>query len=159
MAWCLPQTLVTGWNFGRDEANDHEEDIGNYRNGAHFLSPGVCTGKRWRVQCGGWRRAERVPNTNGGAGAIGGGSVGGESRANLPLYPRARFATAAIGGDASFAPSSFLMFEQAVEVGRAELAPGKSLAQVAIENSATSKIKSRIEFVQDNSGKVVPLHR
>ena len=99
------------------------------------------------------------PNTNGGAGAIGGGSVGGESRANLPLYPRARFATAAIGGDASFAPSSFLTFEQAVEVGRAELAPGKSLAQVAIENIATSKIKSRMEFVQDNNGNVVPLHR
>jgi len=99
------------------------------------------------------------PNTNGGAGAIGGGSVGGESRANLPLYPRARFATTTISGDSSFAPSSFLTFEQAVEVGRVELTPRKSLAQVAIENSATSKIKSRIEFVQDNSGKVVPLHR
>lgn len=100
-----------------------------------------------------------LPNTNNGGG-IGGGAIGGGSRANIQTYPKARFATAALsGGDPLFAPSSFLSFEQAVEVGKAELAPRKSLAQVAIENTAASKTKSRIEFVQDNGGNVVPLHR
>ena len=95
-----------------------------------------------------------------GGGAIGGGSVGGAGRANIREYDRAQFATAAIsGGDASFAPSSFLTFEQAVEVGKLASAPQKSVAQVAAENLAAMKAKSSVKFVQDAGGKVVPLAR
>jgi hypothetical protein len=95
-----------------------------------------------------------------GGGSTGGGPAGGESRANIQDYGRAQFATAAFsGGDASFAPSSFLTFEQAVEVGKLESAPQKSVAQVAAENLAAMKTKSRVEFVQDAVGRVVPLAR
>jgi hypothetical protein len=95
-----------------------------------------------------------------GGGSVGGGPVGGESRANIREYGRAQFATAAIsGGDASFAPSSFLTFEQAVEEGKLASAPQKSVAQVAAENLAAMKARSRVEFVQDAGGRVVPLAR
>ena len=97
------------------------------------------------------------PNFAGGS--VNGGAVGGGSRANIASYPRATFGTAAFsGGDASFAPSSFLTFEQAVEVGRAQLVPQKTVAQAAAETAA-ARTKSRLEFVQDNGGRVVPLVR
>jgi hypothetical protein len=99
------------------------------------------------------------PNVGGGAGG-GGGPVGGEARANIRDYGRAQFATAAFsGGDASFAPSSFLTFEQAVEQGRLASAPQKSVAEVAAENLAVARAKSRVEFVQDAGGNVVSLAR
>ena len=94
-----------------------------------------------------------------GGGSVGGGSVGGSARANVQACARATFGTAAFsGGDPSFAPSSFLSFEQAVEMGKAELAPPKTVAQAAAETVA-SKGKSHVEFVQDNGGRVVPLAR
>lgn len=97
--------------------------------------------------------------TFGGA-AGGGGPVGGETHANIRDYGRAQFATAAFsGGDASFAPSSFLTFEQAVEQGRLASAPQKSVAEAAAENLASARAKSRVEFVQDAGGNVVPLAR
>jgi len=98
------------------------------------------------------------PTTTGGGG-FGGGIGGGNSRANVVSYPRARFATVAVSGDPSFAPSSFLTFEQAVAVGKAELAPQKTVVQVAAETVAAMKAKSRVEFVQDNRKNVVPLQR
>lgn len=95
-----------------------------------------------------------------GGGAVGGGSVGGEARANLPAYGRAVFGTAAYsGGEGNFAPSSFLSFERAVEVGRLELEGGKSVVQAAAENQAAKRAKSRVEFVQDSVGNVVSLSR
>ncbi len=95
----------------------------------------------------------------GGGGGIGGSAAGGETRAQLPAYGRAHFATAAYRGDPTFAPSSFLTFEQAVEAGKSELAPQKSVVQAAAETMAAMKAKSRVEFVQAPGGKVVPLPR
>ena len=97
--------------------------------------------------------------TTSGAGGFGGGIGGGSARANIAACPRTQFATAALSGDASFAPSSFLTFEQAVAAGKAELAPQKTVVQVAAETVAAMKAKSRVEFVQDNGGRVVPLSR
>lgn len=95
----------------------------------------------------------------GGGGGAGSGSVGGSARAQLPANLPAQFRTAAFSGDDSFAPSSFLTFQQAVEEGKLESAPQKSVAQVAAENQAAAKAKSRVAFVQDARGNVVPVPR
>ncbi len=94
--------------------------------------------------------------------SFGGGGMGGSVSSNtshLPDYPRARFSTAAVTGDSSFLPSSFMTFEQAVAEGIAESAPGKSIAQAAADNQAATKAKARVEFVQDHSGNVIPVTR
>lgn len=97
-------------------------------------------------------------SANGGGSGGGAGDVGGGTSARLPTYPRATFdVTAVSGGDPSFAPSSFLSFEQAVAEGKAiNDADRKSLAQVAAENNAALKTKAKFSFVQDGNGKVVP---
>lgn len=95
---------------------------------------------------------------NNGGGSTAGGGIGG-SVTRLPAYPRATFATAAVSGDPSFSPSSFMTFEQAVAEGIAESTPGKSLAQAAAENQAAMKSKSRVAFVQDHGGNVIPVTR
>ena len=93
---------------------------------------------------------------NGGGGA-GGGINGGNS--HLPTYTRAQFATAAFSGDGSFSPSGFLSFNQAVEAGKQATMPQESVAKAAADNVAASKAKSRVEFVQDDAGNLVPLPR
>lgn len=124
--------------------------------GLLFSIPAHAQGKGFSVTAGGGSAGGL---TSGGGGA-GGGAAGGESRANLPAYGRAVFATAAYsGGEGNFAPSSFLSFDQAVEVGKLELASRKSVAEAAAENLAAMRAKSRIEFVQDTGGNVVPLPR
>lgn len=95
--------------------------------------------------------------TIGGGGASGGGLTG--DAGHLPIYPRAEFATVAFGGDPSFAPSSFMTFENAVKEGIAESAPGRTVAQAAADNQAALREKSRVEFVQDHSGNVIPVAR
>jgi hypothetical protein len=96
---------------------------------------------------------------NFGGGSVGSGSVGGSARAQLPANFPTQFLTAAFSGEESFAPSSFLTFQQAVEEGKLESAPQKSVAQVAAENQAAAKAKSRVAFVQDARGNVVPVPR
>jgi len=135
-----------------------KKTLGIIAMGLVFSIPAYAQGRGGGFAAGAGGGPNGYPSSNGGGG-IGGAAAGGESRANLAAYPRAQFATASLSGDSSFAPSSFLTFEQAVEVGKAELAPQKSLAQAAIENIAATKAKSRVEFVQDNVGNVVPLHR
>jgi hypothetical protein len=93
-----------------------------------------------------------------GGGSVGGGGITSDT-GHLPAYARATFATAAFGGDSSFAPSSFMTFEDAVKEGVAESAPGRTVAQAAVDNQAAMREKSRIEFVQDHSGNVVPVGR
>jgi hypothetical protein len=100
---------------------------------------------------------------SGATGASGGSSGGGfggglnGTGTKLPAYPAARFGTSSVsGGDPSFAPSTFLTFEQAIAEGKSESANQKSLAEVAAENSVTSKTKAKFAFVQDAKGKVVP---
>ena len=98
-------------------------------------------------------------NATGGGGAGGGaGDIGGGNSVRLPTYPPATFVVSAVsGGDPSFAPSTFLTFEQAVAEGKAiNDADRKSLAQVAAENSNAPKAKAKFSFVQDANGKVVP---
>ncbi len=102
-------------------------------------------------------------NFNGGGGGtggsgIGGSSMGGTNGARLPSYPRATFdVTAVSGGDPSFAPSTFLSFDQAVAEGKAMIAANrKSLGQIAMENSTAPKAKAKFSFVQDANGNVVP---
>jgi hypothetical protein len=94
---------------------------------------------------------------------FGGGSIGGSGISptvtRLPDYPRAQFAVATVKGDESFSPSSFMTFEQAVAEGIAESQPAKSLAQAAADNQAAMKAKARFEFVQDHSGRVIPVTR
>ncbi|HXA76931.1 MAG TPA: hypothetical protein VNV41_07325 [Candidatus Acidoferrales bacterium] len=93
--------------------------------------------------------------SNGGVGM--GSSVGGSSSSRLPIYPRATLDVRAVsGGDPSFAPSTFLSFDQAVAEGKAITdANQKSLAQAASENSSAPKAKAKLSFVQDARGKVV----
>jgi hypothetical protein len=97
--------------------------------------------------------------SNGGGG--GGGSsngAGGSYSGHGSSSPRASFAVSAVsGGDPSFAPSTFLSFDQAVAEGKAINAAGqKSLAEIANENNAVPKAKAKFTFVQNADGKVVP---
>jgi hypothetical protein len=95
------------------------------------------------------------PNANGGGGGMAGGLNGSGGR--LPSYAAANLGAVAISGagDPSFAPSTFLTFEQAVAEGKAESANQKTLAQIAAENSTTPKARAKFAFVQDANGKVV----
>jgi hypothetical protein len=95
-------------------------------------------------------------NVNGGGGT--GGSLGGTTGARLPVYPAANLTMSAVsGGDPSYAPSTFLTFEQAIAEAKAtEAANQKSLVQIAAENNATPKARAKVAFVQDVHGKVVP---
>lgn len=118
-----------------------------------FSIPAHAQAKGGGVSVGGGGNA---PTTSGGAG-MGGGGIGGNS-SRLPAYPRATFDVSAVSGsDTSFAPSTFLSFEQAVAEGKAITeANHKSVAEIAAENSATQKAKAKFTFVQDANGKVVP---
>jgi hypothetical protein len=91
-----------------------------------------------------------------GGGSTGGGGLTGDA-GHLPVYSRTEFATAAFRGEPSFAPSSFLTFEDAVKRGIAESAPARTVAQAAADQQAASREKSRVEFVQDHSGNVIPV--
>ena len=97
-------------------------------------------------------------NSSGGGGTGSGGIAGGTSGSHLPGYPRASFAVSAVsGGDPSFAPSTFLSFDQAVAEGKAiNAASQKSLAEIATENSTVPKAKAKFTFVQNADGKLVP---
>jgi hypothetical protein len=112
--------------------------------------------------------AQRTAATAAGSSAsaalsFGGGGAGASSivsnTGRLPSYSRASFDSAAFSGDSSFAPSSFLTFEDAVKEGIAESGPAKSVAQAAADNQVASREKSRVEFVQDHNGNLIPVAR
>jgi hypothetical protein len=96
-------------------------------------------------------------SASGGGGGIGGGGAT-SSGSRLPSYPRAQFAMSAVsGGDPSYAPSTFLAFDQAVAEGTAKVeTEHKSLGQVAAENGAAFKAKAKFAFTQDDRGNVIP---
>jgi hypothetical protein len=108
-------------------------------------------------RAGGGGSAPSTNSNGGGGGTGGGGNGGGTSGTRLPGYPRASFDLSAVsGGDPSFAPSTFLSFDQAVSEGKAIMAADqKSVAQTAVENSSTPKVKAKFSWVQDANGKVV----
>ena len=95
-----------------------------------------------------------ISQGGGGAGSSGAGGGGGS---RLPGIPPTTFAVSAVsGGDPSFAPSTFLSFDQAVAEGKAiNAASQKSLGQIAAENSTAPKAKSKFTFVQNTDGSVV----
>jgi hypothetical protein len=93
-----------------------------------------------------------------GGGGTGAGGVSGGGGSRLPGYPRAAFAVSAVsGGDPSFAPSTFLSFDQAVAEGKAiNAASQKPLGEIAAENSTVPKAKAKFTYVQNADGNVVP---
>ena len=109
------------------------------------------------------RSAGSTAGSNSGAALTGGGGGTGAGIAtggsHLPIYTRTTFDSAAYKGDPYFAPSSFVSFEDAVKEGVAESAPPKSVAEAAADNQAASRVKSRVEFVQDPRGNVIPIER
>jgi hypothetical protein len=93
---------------------------------------------------------------NGGSGGYG-GSLSSGSGSRLPIYPAAHPGVVAVqGGDPSYAPSTFLTFEQAVAEGQAANAAPKSLGEVAAEYSTARKVRVKFAFEQDSRGNVVP---
>ncbi len=93
---------------------------------------------------------------NGGSGGYG-GSLSSGSGGRLPIYPAAHPAMLEVnGGDPSYAPSTFLTFEQAVAEGKAANAAPKSLGQVAAEYSTAPKARAKFAFEQDGRGNVIP---
>jgi hypothetical protein len=93
-----------------------------------------------------------------GGGGTGSSGAGGGGGSRLPGNPPTAFAVSAVsGGDPSFAPSTFLSFDQAVAEGKAiNAASQKSLGEIAAENSTAPKAKSKFTFVQNADGNVVP---
>ena len=97
------------------------------------------------------------PYSSGSGSSGGGGGFSGSQGGHLSSYPPAVLGTSAVsGGDPSFAPSTFLSFDQAVAEGKAiNDESHKSLAQIAAENTTSTKAKAKFSFVQDAEGKVV----
>ncbi len=96
-------------------------------------------------------------NVNSGGGGGYGGSLSGSTGGRLPIYPAAHLGMTAVnGGDPSYAPSTFLTFEQAVAVGKAVNARPKSVAEVAAENNSAPKARAKFAFEQDGHGNVIP---
>jgi hypothetical protein len=118
-----------------------------------FSMPAHAQNRGGGVSAGGGGNA---PSSSGGGGV--GGSGIGSNGSRLAIYPRATFDVSAVSGsDPSFAPSTFLSFEQAVAEGKAiNAANHKSVAETAAENTAARKAKAKVTFVQDGNGKVVP---
>jgi hypothetical protein len=92
-----------------------------------------------------------------GGGGTGSGGSSGTAGSRLQGYPRASFAVTAVSGDPSFAPSTFLSFDQAVAEGKAINATSqKPLGEIAAENSTVPKARAKFRFVQNADGKVIP---
>jgi hypothetical protein len=96
-------------------------------------------------------------NVNSGGSGSYGGSLSGSTGGRLPTYPAAHLGMKAVsGGDPSYAPSTFLTFEQAVAEGKAVNARPKSVAEVAAENNSAPKARAKFAFEQDEHGNVIP---
>ena len=94
--------------------------------------------------------------SNGGGGYGGGGGIGGgvSDFHTLPSVPSTTFrSTAVSGSDATFEPSSFLPYKQAIAVGQDILnAQHESVAEAAAENNRARKSKARAVIVEDAAG-------
>ncbi len=100
------------------------------------------------------------PTSNGGgAGSPVGGSTGGAAAGfhTLPTVPRTQFQAIDVsGGDVSFFPSSFMLFDKGIAEGESILASRqKTLAEVATENRHADKPKAKLNITQDAFGNVV----
>ncbi|HEX4074689.1 MAG TPA: hypothetical protein VHX49_04765 [Candidatus Acidoferrales bacterium] len=93
-----------------------------------------------------------------GAGGYGGGAGGGESGVTsfhtLPhVSPANLRSTDVSGSDASFVPSSFLPYSQAIAAGQAILdTQHKTVAEVAAENNRVHRLKARASIIENGAG-------
>jgi hypothetical protein len=93
----------------------------------------------------------------GGYGGYGGGMTGSTNFHTLPSIPPARLpSTAVSGSDATFVPSSFLPYNQAIAVGNAMLdAQHESVAEAAAENSLVHRLPAKATIVENAIGNPV----
>lgn len=91
-------------------------------------------------------------NTSGGGGA--GSAIGSVSFQTLPSIPPSRLpSTAVSGSNATFEPSTFLPYDQAVAAGQAVLdARHRSVAQAAAENAQARKLKAKASIIESAAG-------
>ncbi len=91
----------------------------------------------------------------GGGGGYGGGSGGGPMGFHtLPSIPPANLRSSAVGGtEASFVPSTFLPYNQAIAAGEAVLdAQHESVAEAAAENSRAPRLKAKAAIIENAAG-------
>jgi len=93
----------------------------------------------------------------GGYGGSGGGLTGPTDFHTLPSIPPARLpSTAVSGSDATFVPSSFLPYNQAIAVGNAMLdAQHESVAEAAAENSLVHRLPAKATIIENAIGNPV----
>lgn len=102
-----------------------------------------------------------VMSSGGGGFGGGGGDTGGMGGASnfhtLPSIPPANLPSTAVSGtEASFVPSTFLPYNQAIAAGEAVLdAQHKSVAEAAAENSRTHRLKAKAAMIDNAAGKAV----
>lgn len=87
----------------------------------------------------------------GGNGGSGGGPMGFHT---LPSIPPANLRSSAVGGtEASFVPSTFLPYSQAIAAGEAVLdAQHESVAEAAAENSRAPRLKAKAAIIENAAG-------
>ena len=101
-----------------------------------------------------------ISNAGGGGGGYGGasgGSGGPASFHTLPSIPPARLpSTAVSGSDATFVPSTFLPYNQAIAVGNAMLdAQHESVAEAAAKNSLMHRLPAKATIIENAIGNPV----
>jgi hypothetical protein len=93
----------------------------------------------------------------GGASGDGGGMGGTSNFHTLPSIPPANLRSSAVSGtEASFVPSTFLPYNQAIAAGEAVLdAQYKSVAEAAAENSRAHRPKAKAAIIDNAAGHAV----
>ncbi|MGA8873078.1 MAG: hypothetical protein WA434_08650 [Candidatus Acidiferrales bacterium] len=93
----------------------------------------------------------------GGYGGSGGGIGGSTSFHTLPSIPPARLpSTAVSGSDATFVPSTFLPYNQAIAAGEAILdAQHESVAEAAAKNSLVHRLPAKATIIENAIGNPV----
>jgi hypothetical protein len=93
----------------------------------------------------------------GGYGGSGGGIGGSTSLQTLPSIPPARLpSTAVSGSDATFEPSTFLPYNQAIAAGEAMLdAQHESVAEAAAKNSLVHRLPAKATIIENATGNPV----
>ncbi len=98
-----------------------------------------------------------VGEGGGGYGGSGGGMTGPSSFHTLPSFPPANLrSTAVSGSDASFVPSTFLPYNQAIAAGEAMLdAQHESVAEAAAKNSLVQRLPAKATIIENAIGNPV----
>ncbi|HEY6467494.1 MAG TPA: hypothetical protein VIY69_15950 [Candidatus Acidoferrales bacterium] len=98
-----------------------------------------------------------VASVPAGAQSIGGSLTPPRSFHTLPWTPPASPNAIDVTGDAgTYLPSTFVSFDRAVAVGKADLKEqAKTVADAAADSRKTANAAARIRVAQDNNGKLV----